>query len=246
MQEVGGHPGQDHPVDAALAELQHEVVRLGPVDLVRARDHRLAVLDVGLVALEPVGAGAFEALEGQRRRGDRTCRSECISLLERTLEVPVLVVRVVVVGRDEDREVLPPSPCAEQGPRGSRPCRWPPDALADDAPGDPVGAEEVVLRIGDDQRRVRRDRRSSSVVATSCDSPVSSGPAADELLRRDRTTPATETRVMTSGGGQEGEVSGWRSWFELRGWKGGGLLGLDVRRPVPRHRPVPWTRPNHD
>jgi len=42
--QVGGHAGQDHLVDAALAQLQHQVVLLRPVQLVRAADKSLAVL----------------------------------------------------------------------------------------------------------------------------------------------------------------------------------------------------------
>src|SRR5205085_2377176 len=53
--EVGQHPRQGHLVDAALAELQDEVVGLRAPHLVGTDHHRLAVLNEGLVAVEPVG-----------------------------------------------------------------------------------------------------------------------------------------------------------------------------------------------
>ena len=63
--QVGGHAGQDHPVDAPLAQLQNEVIRFGPVNFVCTADDRLAVVDVGFVPLQPIGAGTFEALHAQ-------------------------------------------------------------------------------------------------------------------------------------------------------------------------------------
>ena len=46
--EIGRHAREKHSVDAPLAQLEDQVVGLRTIDLVRAHDDRLAVLDVGL------------------------------------------------------------------------------------------------------------------------------------------------------------------------------------------------------
>ena len=56
--QVRRHPGQHDLVDPALAELEEQVVGLGPVDLVGTGDDGFAVLDVRLVPGQPVGARA--------------------------------------------------------------------------------------------------------------------------------------------------------------------------------------------
>ena len=45
------HAAEDHLTDAAFAQLQNEVVGLRAEDFVRADDNRLAVLDIGLEAI---------------------------------------------------------------------------------------------------------------------------------------------------------------------------------------------------
>ncbi len=61
--EVGRHPGQDDLTDVAFTELQHDIVILRAIDLMGAGYNGLAVLDEGLVTLEPVGARPGETLE---------------------------------------------------------------------------------------------------------------------------------------------------------------------------------------
>ena len=60
--EVGGHPTQDHGVDAALAQLQYQVVGFRSVHLMGICHDRLTVLDVLLVEFQPIRAGAFETV----------------------------------------------------------------------------------------------------------------------------------------------------------------------------------------
>src|SRR5215467_16398099 len=64
--DVGQHPSENDLADAALAQLQHEVVGLRTPDLVRTDDDRFPILDVGFESLEPVRPGSREPLEGQR------------------------------------------------------------------------------------------------------------------------------------------------------------------------------------
>ena len=59
--EVGGHPTQDHGVDAAFAQLQYQIVGFRSVHLMGICDDRLTVLDV-LLEFQPIRAGAFEAV----------------------------------------------------------------------------------------------------------------------------------------------------------------------------------------
>ena len=51
---VRQHAAEDHLTDAALAQLQNEVVGLRAEDFVWTDDDRLAVLDIGLEAINPV------------------------------------------------------------------------------------------------------------------------------------------------------------------------------------------------
>src|SRR4051794_3387998 len=149
--EIGEHPGQDDLLDAALAELQDEVVGLRPPHLVGAHHDRLAVLDVWLVTVEPVGAGAREPIEAERVGPEELLALEHHSL-DRPAEPPDLIGRVEVVGRDEDPETAP-----LRGPE--EPLQVLdgvvlPDTLADQPPGDARLAQHVVLRIDDDQSGV--------------------------------------------------------------------------------------------
>lgn len=63
--ELGRHPGEAELIDASHKQLQHEVVRCGAEHPVGARHDGRAVYAGGLVALEPVGARAVEALEAE-------------------------------------------------------------------------------------------------------------------------------------------------------------------------------------
>ena len=94
--EVGGHTGQDDLVDTALAQLQHQVVGFRAIDLVRTGDDRLAILDVGLVLLQPIGAGTREAIDIQCAFTIEHADS-VHQLFERTLKLPAVVVGVVIM-----------------------------------------------------------------------------------------------------------------------------------------------------
>ena len=135
----------------AFAELEDEVVGLRPPHLVRADHDRLAVLDEGLVAVEPVGPGAGEAREAERVGAVELLALQH-HLLDRPAEPPRLVVGVEVVRGDEDPEAL-----LLRGPEESLEVLDGVvllDAGADQPPGDALLAQHVVLRVDDDQRGV--------------------------------------------------------------------------------------------
>ena len=60
---VRQHSTENDLTDAAFAKLQHEVIRLRTEDPMRTHNDGLAIFNVGLKALEPVGTGAGEPLE---------------------------------------------------------------------------------------------------------------------------------------------------------------------------------------
>src|SRR5262249_6805969 len=99
--DVGQHPPENDLADAALAQLQHEVVGLRTPDLVRTDDDRLPILDVGLELLEPVRPGSREPLEGQRAP---TSEDPVLDFdrLQRVVELPPSVRWVEIMRRDED------------------------------------------------------------------------------------------------------------------------------------------------
>jgi hypothetical protein len=144
--EVGRHAGQDDLVDAALAELEGQVVGFGAVDLVRAGDRHVGVLDQGPEGLVPVGAGAIEALGGQGTLPVEHPHG-VHHLLEGAAEGPPVVVGVVVVGGDEDGDAR----CVGRGEELHQ--------VLDGAvgfhagshhlPHDAVLGQEVALRVGD-------------------------------------------------------------------------------------------------
>ena len=145
--EIGRHSGQDDLAHTSFSELQREIVRLGAVHLVRARDDRLAVRDQRLVLLEPVGAGALEALEGERSVPAKHVDA-VHHRLDGAAELPPLVGRVVVVGRDEDRVAVLLGRLHQGLDVLDRAVGG--DALADETPGHALGREKVVLWIDDD------------------------------------------------------------------------------------------------
>jgi hypothetical protein len=145
--QVRRHASQDHLVDAPLAQLQHEVVGLGPIDFVWAGDHRVPVLDVAFVLPEPIRPGALEAIEAQRRLAIE--HPDVVHQdFQRPPELPAVVGRVVVVGRHEQLVSAGLSRAHQPVEIGDRVVLR--HALTHHAPGDTFGAEEVVLWVRDD------------------------------------------------------------------------------------------------
>jgi hypothetical protein len=151
--EIRAHTRQDDALDSALAQLQHQVVALWAVDFVRTRDDGLPVFDVLLVAGQPIGAGSLEAVCGQRT-GAGKHTDGVHHRLDGTAELPRVIRRIVVVRRHERLHVGRPG--GREEPIDVRDSAVGLDARADDAPRDTLRTQEVVLRIGDDQGRVRR------------------------------------------------------------------------------------------
>jgi hypothetical protein len=60
---IGQHAAENDSADPAFAELEHEVIGLGPKHAVRRDDDGVAVLDVGLKTRQSVSARTFEAIE---------------------------------------------------------------------------------------------------------------------------------------------------------------------------------------
>src|SRR5262249_40784298 len=99
--QCGQHATKQDLGDPTLAELQNQVIGLWPEDLVRADDHRLAVLDVGLETLKPIGARILEARQGQRAGASKRVCLELVGL-KRPVHSPALIGRIEIVRRDEN------------------------------------------------------------------------------------------------------------------------------------------------
>ena len=63
--KIGGHSTQDNTIDATLAKLEGQVVRLWAVDLVRRSHDNVVPGDVLLVLVQPVSTGALKSLKRQ-------------------------------------------------------------------------------------------------------------------------------------------------------------------------------------
>ena len=112
----------------------------------RAGHHRLTILDIGLVLVQPVSTRPFESFEVQG--GWTVEHADGVHQgLERALEEPLMIVLIIVMRRDE---------YGHAGLLGNREqiadildgavLR---DALPDHAPSDAVRRQEIILRIGD-------------------------------------------------------------------------------------------------
>src|SRR5215469_6588417 len=84
---VREHAAKDDLLDTALAQMQDHIVGLWPEYLVWAADDRLAVLDIGLEAGQPVGTRVCKPLQGQRTLPCECVIAELIGL-ERAVEEP--------------------------------------------------------------------------------------------------------------------------------------------------------------
>jgi hypothetical protein len=114
-------------------------------------DDRLAVVDVRLVALQPVGAGALEAVCSQLAFAVE--HADLVHhLLDGAAELPAMIRRVVVMRRNEDVVAVVLRRLQELLDVTDRSVRL--DARAHQAPRRPLRAQEVVLWVGDNDRRI--------------------------------------------------------------------------------------------
>ena len=100
--KIRRHAGEDHPTDTGLAQLQDEIVGFRPVKFARARYDCLSVIDIGLVSVRPISARSAETLPHERA----LAVEHSILVHENfqgTLKLPLVVMRVVIVGTDKDR-----------------------------------------------------------------------------------------------------------------------------------------------
>jgi hypothetical protein len=143
--QVGRHSCQHYLVDAALAQLQQQVVLLRPIHLVRAADDGPADAQVGLVcssqsAPEPVKPCISSG------PGRSNIPISCIFCSRVAAELPSVVVREVVVGRDEHRDIVVLGADEQLLDVLHRAVL----ALVNQLSGGTLGAREVVLRVRED------------------------------------------------------------------------------------------------
>jgi len=94
--EVGGHAGQDHLVNAVLAQLQHQVVLLRTIHLVGRGNNGLVVENIGLVLRHEIGAGVLESFH--RVRAAPIEHAHLVhEFFKRAFKLPALVGRIVVM-----------------------------------------------------------------------------------------------------------------------------------------------------
>src|SRR5579859_1117671 len=99
---VRQHPAEDDLRDPPLTQLQDQVVGLRAEYFVRADDDRLAVFDVWLESIEPIGTGILEPRQIEGTASRKCAGFEFIGL-ERPVDLPSIVGRVEVVGGDENK-----------------------------------------------------------------------------------------------------------------------------------------------
>ena len=102
---VGEHSAKNDLADLTFAELENEIVCLRSEDAMRRDYDGFSVLDVGLKALEPVGAGPFQALEVQDSLAGEEAGLDLLGF-EWSVEHPAVVCRIEIVRRDEDLEPM--------------------------------------------------------------------------------------------------------------------------------------------
>src|SRR5262245_29512935 len=151
--DVGQHASENDLADAAFAQLQDEVVGLRSPDLVRTHDDGLPILDVWLEALEPVRPGSREAIEGECSHTSEGFFGK-LARLQWIVELPPAVRRIEVVWRDEDA-----IPVLLRRPEDAlhvvdRPVLR--DALTNRVPGGTPLAQDIILRIDEDDSGVIR------------------------------------------------------------------------------------------
>src|SRR5262245_4323126 len=95
------HPAENDFANAALAQLQDEVVGLRTKHPVGTDNNSLAVIDEGLEPFEPVGARPGEAFEAQSSAASEHLGLSLIGL-ERAIEFPSTVAGKEVMWRNEN------------------------------------------------------------------------------------------------------------------------------------------------
>ena len=142
------HPAEDDLADAALAQLQDEVVCLRSPYPVGTNHDGLSVLDVGLEALQPVGTRSGEAVEAQH-----SATSEhlglCLFGLKGSVEFLSLIRGVEIVGRDEDLESVLLRGLEDALHVLDGLVLF--DAVADRSPRDALLTQDIILRVDEYQ-----------------------------------------------------------------------------------------------
>src|SRR5262245_39577937 len=141
---VRQHPAENDFADAALAQLQDEVVGLRTKHPVGTGNNSLVVIDVRLEPLEPVGARPGEAIEAQSSAASEHLGFSLIGL-ERAVEFPSTITRKEVMWRNEDFvSVLFRRLEDALHILDGLVLR---DALTDEPPGEPLLTQHLILRV---------------------------------------------------------------------------------------------------
>ena len=94
--QIRGHARQDHLINAALAQLQGQIVGVVSINLVRRRHDGFSVFDVLLVLRHPIRAGSFETIDVQR-----SCAVKHSNLVHEffqcTLKFPTMIRWIVIM-----------------------------------------------------------------------------------------------------------------------------------------------------
>ncbi|EXF23854.1 hypothetical protein BG28_00085 [Nesterenkonia sp. AN1] len=131
-----------------FTQLKDEVIGFRAVDLMRTTDDGAAALEVGLVLRHPVSPRALETFHVQGP-GSVEHADLVHLLLKGAAELPLVVVRVVVMRGDEDLVVTSRGSSEELLQMGDGVVVF--YVVTDQFPGDSVGAQEIDLRVGDHQ-----------------------------------------------------------------------------------------------
>src|ERR1700733_3280143 len=102
---IGEHSAKDYFADSTLAQLKYEVVCFWSPNAMWRDNDGLAVLNIGLEALQPVSARAYKALKIQDSFSGEQTIVELLGL-QRTVELPSLVDGKEIMRRNEDFEIV--------------------------------------------------------------------------------------------------------------------------------------------
>src|SRR5262245_25679140 len=138
------HPAENDFANAALAQLQDEVVGLRTKHPVGTNNNSLAVIDEGLEPLEPVGARPGEAFEAQSSAASEHFGLSLIGL-ERAVEFTSPVRGKEVMWRNDNFVSVFFSLLEDALPVLDGPDLR--DALADERPRVPFVTQSLILRV---------------------------------------------------------------------------------------------------